>query len=165
MYGGRVPEVIELEAGWRRHAALKAALPDHCTLRASLLDFRPRCNPRWATAALTNLLHPPPHPAGPPTRRVLAGLRSAVRAGDAERLLEEVKLSEAAGVRAGAYSGGMKRRLSVAIALLGDPQVCSVLFWAGLCVFCNVFGGAGGGRGGGGGCCAELSAGQHWRCW
>ena len=38
-------------------------------------------------------------------------------------MLEEVKLGEAGGVRAGAYSGGMKRRLSVAIALLGDPQV------------------------------------------
>ena len=38
-------------------------------------------------------------------------------------LLEEVKLLEAGSVRAGAYSGGMKRRLSVAIALLGDPKV------------------------------------------
>ncbi|KAI3423876.1 hypothetical protein D9Q98_009710 [Chlorella vulgaris] len=53
----------------------------------------------------------------------IKGLPSSVRQGDAARLLEEVKLSEAGGVRAGSYSGGMKRRLSVAIALLGDPQV------------------------------------------
>lgn len=30
--------------------------------------------------------------------------------------------------QAGKYSGGMKRRLSVAISLIGDPQVCSVMF-------------------------------------
>ncbi|KAG2423312.1 hypothetical protein HXX76_015459 [Chlamydomonas incerta] len=38
-------------------------------------------------------------------------------------LLDKVKLTYAAGQRAGAYSGGMKRRLSVAIALLGDPRI------------------------------------------
>ncbi|KAL4855684.1 ABC transporter A family member 11 [Chlorella vulgaris] len=43
----------------------------------------------------------------------IKGLPSSVRQGDAARLLEEVKLSEAGGVRAGSYSGGMKRRLSV----------------------------------------------------
>jgi len=41
----------------------------------------------------------------------------------AGELLGRVRLTEAAGVRAGAYSGGMRRRLSVAIALLGDPEV------------------------------------------
>ncbi|KAH9540293.1 hypothetical protein CY35_15G104500 [Sphagnum magellanicum] len=40
-----------------------------------------------------------------------------------EELLSQVKLVEAANVRAGSYSGGMKRRLSVAIALIGDPKV------------------------------------------
>lgn len=39
----------------------------------------------------------------------------------AAQLLLRVKLTEAAGVRSGAYSGGMRRRLSVAIALLGGP--------------------------------------------
>jgi len=38
-------------------------------------------------------------------------------------LLEKVKLTYAAGQRTSAYSGGMKRRLSVAIALLGDPKI------------------------------------------
>lgn len=37
----------------------------------------------------------------------------------AAQLLSRVKLTEAATVRSGAYSGGMKRRLSVAIAMLG----------------------------------------------
>ncbi|KAL5544418.1 hypothetical protein UlMin_008202 [Ulmus minor] len=37
--------------------------------------------------------------------------------------LEEVRLTEAAKMRAGSYSGGMKRRLSVAIALIGDPKL------------------------------------------
>ena len=48
---------------------------------------------------------------------------SGERRAEADKLLEDVRLGEAAAVRAGAYSGGMKRRLSVAIALLGDPQV------------------------------------------
>lgn len=41
----------------------------------------------------------------------------------AEKSLAEVKLGTAAEVRAGSYSGGMKRRLSVAIALIGDPKL------------------------------------------
>ena len=38
-------------------------------------------------------------------------------------LLKQVRLEEAGKVRAGRYSGGMKRRLSVAIALIGDPKI------------------------------------------
>lgn len=34
-----------------------------------------------------------------------------------------MKLTEVGGVRVGVYSGGMRRRLSLAIALLGDPKV------------------------------------------
>eukprot|EP00878_Enallax_costatus_P039861 GHUV01045787.1.p1 GENE.GHUV01045787.1~~GHUV01045787.1.p1 ORF type:complete len:620 (+),score=148.94 GHUV01045787.1:439-2298(+) len=41
----------------------------------------------------------------------------------AAELLERVKLSHASRTRSGSYSGGMKRRLSVAIALLGDPKI------------------------------------------
>lgn len=40
-----------------------------------------------------------------------------------QKSLAEVKLTEAAKMRAGSYSGGMKRRLSVAIALIGDPKL------------------------------------------
>ncbi|PIA35474.1 hypothetical protein AQUCO_03500083v1 [Aquilegia coerulea] len=41
----------------------------------------------------------------------------------AENSLAEVKLTEAAKMRSRSYSGGMKRRLSVAIALIGDPKL------------------------------------------
>ncbi|KAL5816488.1 hypothetical protein ACOSQ3_024866 [Xanthoceras sorbifolium] len=41
----------------------------------------------------------------------------------ADKSLEEVKLTVSAKMRAGSYSGGMKRRLSVAIALIGDPKL------------------------------------------
>uniref|UniRef100_A0A2N9H3Q6 ABC transporter domain-containing protein n=1 Tax=Fagus sylvatica TaxID=28930 RepID=A0A2N9H3Q6_FAGSY len=41
----------------------------------------------------------------------------------AQKLLEEVRLAESANGRSGSYSGGMKRRLSVAIALIGDPKL------------------------------------------
>jgi len=34
-----------------------------------------------------------------------------------------VNLAYAAKQRTSAYSGGMKRRLSVAVALIGDPQI------------------------------------------
>ncbi|KAK4798927.1 hypothetical protein SAY86_024292 [Trapa natans] len=40
-----------------------------------------------------------------------------------KKSIEEVRLTEAGKVRAGSYSGGMKRRLSVAIALIGDPKL------------------------------------------
>jgi ABC-type glutathione transport system ATPase component len=43
--------------------------------------------------------------------------------GAAEDLLTRVQLQPAAGVRSSSYSGGMKRRLSVAVALVGDPKV------------------------------------------
>jgi ABC-type multidrug transport system ATPase subunit len=53
----------------------------------------------------------------------LKGLSGADIGHGTEELLSQVKLVEAANVRAGSYSGGMKRRLSVAIALIGDPKV------------------------------------------
>ena len=37
--------------------------------------------------------------------------------------IKDVNLGKAQDVQSGAYSGGMKRRLSIAIALLGDPQI------------------------------------------
>ncbi|KAF5196994.1 Abc transporter a family member [Thalictrum thalictroides] len=41
----------------------------------------------------------------------------------AENSLAEVQLTEAAKMRSRSYSGGMKRRLSVAIALIGNPKL------------------------------------------
>jgi ABC-type phosphonate transport system ATPase subunit len=42
---------------------------------------------------------------------------------EARVLLGRVKLGHTAAVRSSSFSGGMKRRLSVAIALLGDPKI------------------------------------------
>lgn len=42
---------------------------------------------------------------------------------EVEARLADVCLEESADVLSSAYSGGMQRRLSLAIALLGDPKV------------------------------------------
>ncbi|MFE3194266.1 ATP-binding cassette domain-containing protein [Nocardia sp. NPDC059240] len=39
------------------------------------------------------------------------------------RLLEQFELVEAAGKRAGTYSGGMRRRLDIAMSLMGQPRI------------------------------------------
>lgn len=57
----------------------------------------------------------------------IKGIPWSARAVETARLLEDVKLTEAAETTSAAYSGGMKRRLSVAIALSGNPRV-SVFF-------------------------------------
>ena len=53
----------------------------------------------------------------------LQGLTKAVRARRADELLERVGLTEAAGRRVGGYSGGMKRRLDLALALVHSPRI------------------------------------------
>jgi len=42
---------------------------------------------------------------------------------EAQRLLEKVDLVEASARRAGEYSGGMRRRLDIAMSLVGSPEV------------------------------------------
>uniref|UniRef100_A0A7N0VH21 ABC transporter domain-containing protein n=1 Tax=Kalanchoe fedtschenkoi TaxID=63787 RepID=A0A7N0VH21_KALFE len=53
----------------------------------------------------------------------LKGLHPSTLGQIAKKALAEVKLTGSARTRSGSYSGGMKRRLSVAIALLGDPKL------------------------------------------
>ncbi|XP_008240189.1 PREDICTED: ABC transporter A family member 2-like isoform X2 [Prunus mume] len=53
----------------------------------------------------------------------IKGLPSASVKSVAKKSLAEVRLTEAAKMRAGSYSGGMKRRLSFAVALIGDPKL------------------------------------------
>ncbi|XVF51956.1 hypothetical protein PTKIN_Ptkin04bG0225700 [Pterospermum kingtungense] len=53
----------------------------------------------------------------------IRGLPPATIKSVVEKLLDQVKLTQAAKVRSGSYSGGMRRRLSVAGALLGDPKL------------------------------------------
>lgn len=53
----------------------------------------------------------------------IKGLKPALITQEVDKLLKEVQLQDSATVRSGSYSGGMKRRLSVAIALIGDPKI------------------------------------------
>ncbi|OKI99241.1 ABC transporter ATP-binding protein [Kitasatospora sp. CB01950] len=58
---------------------------------------------------------------------LLKGIDSkSARRAQISELLERVALTEAAGRRVGGYSGGMKRRLGIAQALLGDPGLIIV---------------------------------------
>src|SRR4051794_8533952 len=71
-------------------------------------------------AALHPLLHPHQHKE---VQCALQGLpRSEWKQRGAE-LIERVTLTEAAGRRVGGYSGGMKRRLDLALALVHRPRV------------------------------------------
>jgi ABC-2 type transport system ATP-binding protein len=53
----------------------------------------------------------------------LQGMPKAQRAQRAQELLERVGLTEAADRRVGGYSGGMKRRLDLALALVHRPRI------------------------------------------
>ena len=50
------------------------------------------------------------------------GIAGAFVREQSDELLAQVQLQGVAAVRSGRYSGGMRRRLSVAIALLGAPK-------------------------------------------
>ena len=57
---------------------------------------------------------------------LFAGLRNIPQhkiSEESHRLLKEVELEDAAQTRSGMYSGGMRRRLSVAISLIGNPKI------------------------------------------
>jgi ABC-type multidrug transport system ATPase subunit len=53
----------------------------------------------------------------------IKGIKSDSVSSEADRRIEEVRLQESARQVAGAFSGGMKRRLSVAVSLVGNPEV------------------------------------------
>ncbi|XP_075518417.1 ABC transporter A family member 11-like [Primulina tabacum] len=53
----------------------------------------------------------------------IKGLPKNSHESEAKKLLEQVKLTAAANVRSCSYSGGMKRRLSFAISLIGNPRL------------------------------------------
>ena len=53
----------------------------------------------------------------------LAGLRRREARRRADELLEQFDLTDAAGRRAGTYSGGMRRRLDLAAGLVGRPEL------------------------------------------
>ncbi|MEC7519169.1 MAG: ABC transporter ATP-binding protein [Myxococcota bacterium] len=83
-----------------RHAGRMTVLPQDCALNPSssarqILAFQAR----------------------------LQGLTAKAAAREADRVLELVRLSDRAGSRVSQLSHGMKRRLAVAQALLGDPEL------------------------------------------
>lgn len=51
------------------------------------------------------------------------GIPAEERAAAVDRKIEEMGLLQYADRPAGGYSGGNKRKLSVAMAMIGDPQV------------------------------------------
>src|ERR1700683_4765148 len=71
-------------------------------------------------AALDNILTGREHLL---LQATLQGLGKADRPRRAQELLERVGLTEAANRRVGGYSGGMKRRLDLALALVHSPRI------------------------------------------
>jgi ABC-2 type transport system ATP-binding protein len=57
---------------------------------------------------------------------VLKGVESAVRSRRVDEMLDAVGLSDAAGRKIKGFSGGMKRRVGIAQALVGDPRILIV---------------------------------------
>lgn len=60
---------------------------------------------------------------GKQTLKYYAKLRDVTDSNRIDKLLEQVNLSDMADVKVGKYSGGMKRRLGIALALLNDPKI------------------------------------------
>lgn len=58
----------------------------------------------------------------------IKGIKADSIVAEANKRIEEVRLTESANQRAGAFSGGMKRRLSVAVALIGNPDVVRFVY-------------------------------------
>src|SRR5881396_1787212 len=83
-------------------------------------DVRRRIGAALQEAALDNFLTGREHFE---LQGGLHGLSKAERAARGEELLERVGLTEAADRKVGGYSGGMKRRLDLALALVHRPSV------------------------------------------
>lgn len=64
----------------------------------------------------------------------LKGVPRSEREDEVARRLEQVSLTDVGGRAAGLYSGGMRRRLSVALALVADPKI---VFLDGACGICH----------------------------
>jgi ABC-2 type transport system ATP-binding protein len=79
-------------------------------------------NPTRTVGALLDAVAAHPGRSGRDHLRVLA-TQAGIPSRRAGQLLDRVGLADAAGQRAGRYSLGMRQRLGLAAALLGDPEV------------------------------------------
>ena len=87
-----------------------------CTTQAA--EVRKRISLTGQFAAVDDIL------TGRENLELIGDLRHIKNPGTtASRLLEEFGLTEAADRRVGTYSGGMRRRLDIAMSLIGDPSI------------------------------------------
>lgn len=117
--------------GAGKTTALRIALglvrPDCGTVLVE--GFDARRHPREAAARMGALVEQPGFHGGTSGRRNLellarlGGLHRSAAASEAGRLLELVGLAGAADRRVRGYSQGMRQRLGIAQALLGDPRI------------------------------------------
>ncbi|MFF0726931.1 ABC transporter ATP-binding protein [Streptomyces sp. NPDC004134] len=84
--------------------------------------YRELARPRRSVGAMLEATGFHPGRSGSAHLRILART-SGVDAGRVEEVLELVELGDAAGRRVGGYSLGMRQRLGLAAAMLGDPEV------------------------------------------
>ncbi|GAB2592938.1 hypothetical protein Aab01nite_36910 [Paractinoplanes abujensis] len=97
---------------------------DRPTSGQALLDGQPYCSYEWPLRKVGALLEGGVHPGRTGRNHLLAMARSnAIPVRRVNEMLELVGLGGAARKRAGAYSMGMRQRLGIAGALLGDPPV------------------------------------------
>ena len=111
-----------------RGAGVQAGSRLWSALRSAADRGLPQLGWRWGSAAASRQRLQVLLPRAPGVRRLSSPCPAPLLFGlqvryHSSELLEKVKLTYAAKVRSGSYSGGMKRRLSVAMALLGDPKI------------------------------------------
>jgi ABC-2 type transport system ATP-binding protein len=96
--------------------------PDGGTAAVTGKAYAKLANPAWTVGALLDAAAAHPGRSGRDHLRVLAA-QAGIPGRQAGQLLERVGLAQAAGQRAGRYSLGMRQRLGLAAALLGDPGI------------------------------------------
>ncbi len=103
-----------------------SALSSLCQLKAGRTCLHSSCHPLSITAPALKDDSQHGHrvvAGGAMKVQCLQGLPGKLVRQQSKQLLEQVRLMGAGRLRSGSYSGGMKRRLSVACALLGDPHI------------------------------------------